>query len=171
MGIEDSDADYYWRKALTRENARLQMSKLHIRSYRNDDEAALIRLWQQCGLVVPWNDPQADIARKTADSPELFYVGTIDDSLVASCMAGYDGHRGWIYYLAVDDMLQRQGIATGMVRHAEAELLNRGCPKIDLMVRNTNQAVIAFYKSIGYTNDPVVVLSKRLVEDEQHDFS
>ena len=85
-------------------------------------------------------------------------------------MAGYDGHRGWIYYLAVDESWQRQGIATMMVRHAEAELLNRGCPKIDLMVRNTNEKVIAFYKSIGYGDDPVVVLSKRLIEDENHDF-
>lgn len=147
------------------------MSKLQIRGYRTDDEAALIRLWRQCGLIVPWNNPQADIARKCGDSPDLFFVGTIDNNLVASCMAGYDGHRGWIYYLAVDDTLLRRGIATSMVRHAEAELLNRGCPKIDLMVRNTNQAVIAFYKSIGYADDPVVVLSKRLIEDEKHDFS
>jgi len=147
------------------------MSKLQIRSYRADDEATLIRLWQQCGLIVPWNNPQADIARKAADSPDLFFVGTTDEGLVASCMAGYDGHRGWIYYLAVDDTWQRQGIATRMVRHAETELLNRGCPKIDLMVRNTNQAVLAFYKSIGYADDPVVVLSKRLIENEKHDFS
>lgn len=147
------------------------MSQLEIRNYRVEDESAVIRLWQQCGLIVPWNNPQADIARKCADSPSLFFVGSFDGSLVASCMAGYDGHRGWIYYLAVDESRQRQGIASKMVRHAETELLNRGCPKINLMVRNNNEAVIAFYKNIGYGDDPVVVLSKRLVEDKKHDFS
>lgn len=146
------------------------MSRLEIENFRAEDEAAVIRLWQQCGLVVPWNNPQADIVRKSADSPDLFFVGRFEGSLVASCMAGYDGHRGWIYYLAVDESRQRQGVATRMVRHAEAELLIRGCPKIDLMVRNANEKVLAFYKSIGYGEDPVVVLSKRLTEDENHDF-
>jgi ribosomal protein S18 acetylase RimI-like enzyme len=147
------------------------MSELEIRNYLVEDEAAVIGLWQQCGLIVPWNDPQADIARKCTESTDLFFVGTIEGRLIASCMAGYDGHRGWIYYLAVDDTRQRQGIATKMVRHAETELRNRGCPKINLMVRNTNEAIIAFYKSIGYGDDPVVVLSKRLIEDKKHDFT
>jgi ribosomal protein S18 acetylase RimI-like enzyme len=147
------------------------MADLAIRSYQPDDEASVIDLWQQCGLVVPWNNPQADIARKCAHSPDLFFVGCIDTALVATCMAGYDGHRGWIYYLAVAEALQRQGIASRMVRHAESGLLRIGCPKIDLMVRNTNATVIEFYRSIGYGDDPVVVLSKRLVEDEPHDFS
>lgn len=144
---------------------------LTIRNYRLADEAAVIRLWQQCGLIVPWNNPQADIARKYADSPDLFFIGVIDDTPVATCMAGYDGHRGWIYYLAVAESRQRQGIAGRMVNHAETELRRRECPKIDLMVRNTNAAVIALYKSIGYGADPVVVLSKRLIEDEEHDYS
>lgn len=147
------------------------MDELTIRTYRVEDETAVIGLWQQCGLAVPWNNPEADITRKYEDSPDLFFVGVVADSIVATCMAGYDGHRGWIYYLAVADSRQRQGFASTMMRHAETELLNRGCPKIDLMVRNTNESVIAFYKSIGYANDPVVVLSKRLIEDEKHDFS
>ena len=143
------------------------MKKLAIRTYQDDDEAAVIELWQQCGLIVPWNNPYKDIARKCADSPQLFFVGVIAKALVATCMAGYDGHRGWIYYLAVAEAQQRQGIAARMVRYAEAELQRRGCPKLDLMVRNTNAAVISFYRSIGYGEDPVVVLSKRLIEDEQ----
>ncbi len=143
------------------------MKKLVIRTYRDDDEAAAIELWQQCGLIVPWNNPHRDIARKCADSPQLFFVGVIDEALVATCMAGYDGHRGWIYYLAVAEAQRRQGIAACMVRHAEAELRRLGCPKLDLMVRNTNSAVISFYRSVGYGEDPVVVLSKRLIEDEQ----
>ena len=143
------------------------MKKLAIRTYRDNDEAAVIELWQQCGLVVPWNNPHRDIARKCADSPQLFFVGVIADELVATCMAGYDGHRGWIYYLAVAEAQRRQGIAARMVRHAETELRRLGCPKLDLMVRNTNAGVISFYRSIGYGEDPVVVLSKRLIEDEQ----
>ena len=86
-------------------------------------------------------------------------------------MAGYDGHRGWIYYLAVTESRQRRGIATTMMEHAENRLRDIGCPKIDLMVRKTNDRVITFYRSIGYADDPVVVLSKRLGTDEPHDFA
>lgn len=140
------------------------------RTYRPDDEAGVIEVWRQCDLIRPWNHPQADIRRKYADSPALFFVGESDGAPVATCMAGYDGHRGWIYYLAVLPALQRRGIATKLVEIAEAELVKLGCPKIDLMVRNTNRAVIDFYKALGYGDDPVVVLSKRLIEDRPHDF-
>lgn len=143
---------------------------IEYRIFRPADETGVIELWQQCGLIRPWNDPRADIARKLADSPELFFVAARDGRPVATCMAGYDGHRGWIYYLAVAPALQRHGIATKIMGIAEAELTNMGCPKIDLMVRDTNQAVIDFYRAIGYRDDPVVVLSKRLIEDEPHDF-
>ena len=147
------------------------MSEFEIRPYRDDDESALIRLWQQCDLIRPWNNPRADIVRKCADSRALFFIGCKDAQVIASCMAGYDGHRGWLYYLAVAAAWQRQGIATKMVRHAEAHLLELGCPKIDLMVRKGNASVIAFYQSIGYSDDPVAVLSRRLLEDEKHDFA
>jgi ribosomal protein S18 acetylase RimI-like enzyme len=139
--------------------------------YRASDEADLLALWQACGLVVPWNNPYADIARKLADSPGLFFVGKLGDRLVASCMAGYDGHRGWIYYLAVQPSLQRSGYAARLVAHSERKLRALGCPKIDLMVRNSNQSVIAFYQAIGYDLDPVVVLSKRLQQDEAQDLA
>lgn len=142
------------------------MIGLTIRPYKYEDEKAVIDLWRHCNLVVPWNDPQKDIDRKLADSPDLFFVGEIDDRLIASCMAGYDGHRGWIYYLAVDPGFRRQGLAAQIMRHAEAVLKSRGCPKIDLMVRDTNQPVIDFYHRIGYNKDPVLVLSKRLIDDE-----
>jgi ribosomal protein S18 acetylase RimI-like enzyme len=139
--------------------------------YRASDAAGLLALWQACGLIVPWNNPYADIERKMADSPELFFVGRSGGALVASCMAGYDGHRGWIYYLAVQPSLQRSGYAAQLVAHSEHKLRELGCPKIDLMVRNSNQAVIGFYQSIGYQQDPVVVLSKRLQADEAHDLA
>ena len=92
---------------------------LLIRSYRRDDKCEVIDLWIQCRLVVPANNPEKDIERKLAVNPELFLVGIMDDALVATCMAGYDGHRGWINYLAVTPQYRRRGIATRIMKAAE----------------------------------------------------
>ncbi len=105
------------------------------------------------------------------DSPELFFSGKINDQLVASCMAGYDGHRGWIYFLAVAKSQRRNGLAAKLVAHVEAKLLELGCPKLELMVRENNLETIAFYEAIGFRLDPVKVLSKRLSDDVPHDFT
>ncbi len=142
--------------------------KFNIRTYHSNDEDAVIGLWKECGLIVPWNNPYSDIERKRSNSPELFFIGLLDDEIVTTCMAGYDGHRGWIYFLAVKKSFRKIGIAEKIVRHAEKALFDNGCAKIDLMVRNTNQGVIAFYKRVGYELDEVVVLSKRLVKEEPH---
>ena len=139
--------------------------------YQAGDQDAIVELWQRCGLVVPWNNPLTDIARKMADSPDLFFTGRIDGKLVASCMAGYDGHRGWIYFLAVASSDQRKGFAAQLVAHVEAQLVELGCPKLELMVRDTNREVIEFYQAIGFNLDPVRVLSKRLLQDELHDYA
>lgn len=136
-----------------------------------EDEQQVIDLWVACDMVVEWNNPKSDIERKMADSPELFFVGAAENRIVASCMAGYDGHRGWIYYLAVKPDMQNQGVASNIMKHAENTLKHLGCPKIDLMVRDANEGVISFYRKIGYKEDPVVVLSKRLIEDEPYAFN
>ncbi|MEE8397896.1 MAG: GNAT family acetyltransferase [Desulfobacterales bacterium] len=141
---------------------------MNIRKYRAADEQQVIDLWMECDLVVPWNNPKTDIDRKTVDSPDLFFVGERDNEIIACCMAGYDGHRGWIYYLAVKPDMQNQGLASDIMKYAEDTLKQLGCPKIDLMVRKSNEGVIAFYRKIGYEEDPVVVLSKRLIEDEPY---
>ena len=146
------------------------MQNFIIRTFRPDDESDVINLWRQCGLIVPWNNPRTDIQRKLSTSPDLFYVGVLDGELIASCMAGYDGHRGWIYFLAVKSACQRKGLASRLVDHAESELIKLGCPKVELMVRKTTKNVISFYQSAGYDIDPVMVLSKRLTEDEPHDY-
>ena len=146
------------------------MKNFIIRTFQPDDEPGVIDLWRQCGLIVPWNNPETDIQRKLSTSPDLFYVGLLDDELIASCMAGYDGHRGWIYFLAVKSDDQRKGLASMLIDHAESELIKLGCPKLELMVRKTNENVISFYQSAGYDIDPVMVLSKRLTEDEPHDY-
>jgi ribosomal protein S18 acetylase RimI-like enzyme len=141
-----------------------------IDTYQPGDEADVISLWQECELVVPWNNPLSDIARKTADSPQLFFIGRLDGKLVASCMAGYDGHRGWVYFLAVRKLHRRKGLAARLMSHVEKKLIELGCPKLELMVRNSNSNVISFYRSIGFDRDPVTLLSKRLSQDDEHDF-
>lgn len=138
---------------------------MHIRPFQSADEDAVIALWRSCGLVVPQNNPARDIARKLKVNPEWFLVGELDGKVVGTCMAGYEGHRGWINYLAVHPEHQRQGSARELMQHAETLLRAAGCPKINLQVRSTNTAVIAFYESIGFAVDNVVSLGKRLKHD------
>jgi ribosomal protein S18 acetylase RimI-like enzyme len=139
-----------------------------IRIFEASDEPAVLKLWRDCRLLVPWNNPIADIQRKVVDSPDLFFVGEANGELLASCMAGYDGHRGWIYYLAVRPGHRGQGFGRQLMAHAELQLAKRGCPKLELMVRNSNEPVISFYENRGFGVDPVVVMSKRLSQDDPH---
>lgn len=139
---------------------------MNIRSFQPADEAAVIALWHQCDLVRPWNDPHKDIQRKLKVSPDLFLVGELDGRVVACVMAGYEGHRGWLNYLAVAPEHQRQGLARAIVTEAERLLKAAGCPKINLQVRTSNAGVIEFYRRLGYTVDEVVSLGKRLERDE-----
>ena len=125
----------------------------------------MIALWRQCDLVRPWNDPHKDIQRKLAVRPDLFLVGLVADRLVATVMAGYEGHRGWLNYLAVAPECQRQGRARALVAEAERLLRAAGCPKINLQVRATNAGVIEFYRRLGYGVDDVASLGKRLEND------
>ena len=138
---------------------------MQIRSYQTSDEAAVVALWQACGLTRPWNDPYKDIARKLQVQPELFLVGVLDGQLIASAMAGYDGHRGWVNYLAVAPEQQRRGYAARLMQHIEQQLLAMGCPKLNMQVRTSNSAVLAFYRRLGYAQDEAVSLGKRLIPD------
>ena len=115
---------------------------------------------------MPWNNPGRDIQRKLKIQPEMFLVGQADGKIIATVMAGYDGHRGWINYLAVHPQHQHTGIGRLMMDEAESRLRAAGCPKINLQVRSTNGKVIEFYKKIGYKTDNVVSLGKRLENDE-----
>src|ERR1700761_1000061 len=138
---------------------------LRLRPYRPEDEEAVIELWRACNLVVPHNNPRRDISRKLQVNPEWFLVGELDGVLVASCMAGYEGHRGWINYLAVSPQKQRRRIATQMMEEVEKLLRKAGCPKINLQIRSTNLQVIDFYKSLGFKIDEVTSMGKRLEVD------
>ncbi|MEE9320287.1 MAG: GNAT family acetyltransferase [Granulosicoccus sp.] len=140
---------------------------LCIRQYSLDDAEAVIALWESCGLTRPWNNPQRDIERKIAVEDGLFLVAeTADKSqLLGSVMGGYDGHRGWINYLAVGPEHQRQGIARSLVEEIEKLLLAQGCPKINLQVRTGNDDVLAFYDALGFSVDQAVSMGKRLIPD------
>lgn len=138
---------------------------LQIRPFREADEAQVVSLWQACGLTRPWNDPHKDIARKLQVQRELFLVAEEDGRIVASVMAGYEGHRGWVNYLAVEPAYRRGGLGARLMRRVEQELLARGCPKLSLLVRTSNIEVLAFYRALGYAQDEAVPLGKRLIPD------
>ena len=139
---------------------------MKIRPYQESDESAVIQLWSDCGLVVSRNSPHQDIRRKLKVQPEMFLAGCINGQIVASVMAGYEGHRGWINYLAVHPNHQGSGIGKRIMEKAEMLLRELGCPKINLQVRSSNVNVIEFYRKIGYKDDDVVSLGKRLVPDK-----
>ena len=138
---------------------------MKIRVYDEQDQNAVIALWQECGLVVPQNNPAKDIARKLLVDRDLFIVGLEGSKIVASVMGGYEGHRGWINYLAVKPSAQRKGYGQKMMYAVEGLIQAKGCPKINLQVRSTNKNVLAFYAAIGYGRDEAVGLGKRLETD------
>lgn len=142
-----------------------------IRPYAAADRDAVIALWRACDLLRPWNDPAGDIALCLATPGSgLFVAGAGGDDgidgLSATIMCGSDGHRGWLYYLAVDPTRRHIGVARSMVRHAECWLAGRGVHKVQLMIRAENDAVRAFYERVGYEVEPRLVMSRRL---EDHD--
>jgi ribosomal protein S18 acetylase RimI-like enzyme len=127
---------------------------------RNDDAVAL---WHTTGLTRPWNDPRADLMRALA-GPTSTVLGAqdADGCLLGTAMVGHDGHRGWVYYLAVHPDRRRSGLGRQLMQASEQWLRDRGVPKVNLMVRTANTAVVAFYESIGYEKGGVVVLGKFL---------
>jgi len=138
---------------------------MQIRAFERADEPAVVALWDECGLTRPWNDPHKDIARKLAVQPELFLVGEMEGAVMASVIAGYEGHRGWVNYLAVAPAFRGRGYGRALMQHVEGLLLGRGCPKVSLLVRNSNPEAVAFYRHLGYVQDEAVSLGKRLIAD------
>lgn len=154
---------------------------VRIRPFELADTEPVVALWRAAGLVVPWNDPYRDIERKLTVQPELFLVAEAtgadgagvdgaesdgaDGRVVGTAMVGYDGHRGWVNYLAVDGAHRGGGLGARLMAEAERLLLERGCPKLNLQVRSTNTAVIEWYRRLGYELDGAVGLGKRLIPD------
>ena len=129
------------------------------------DSEAVIKLWKKCNLIVPWNNPHKDIMRKLKIKDDLFIIGEKNRKIITSAMAGYDGHRGYIYYLAVLPEFQKRGVGSKILSVVEKKLLKIGCPKINLFVRNTNMQVKSFYKKNQYTFQESEIYGKRLILD------
>lgn len=138
---------------------------VRIRSFAVADTEAVVALWRAAGLVVPWNDPYRDITRKLTVQPELFLVAEAGGAVAGTAMVGYDGHRGWVNYLAVDPAHRGGGLGARLMAEAERLLAELGCPKLNLQVRATNTGVIDWYRSLGYDLDGAVGLGKRLIPD------
>lgn len=141
-----------------------------LRPFEPADTDAVIALWEACGLVRPWNDPRRDIARKRSVQPELFLVAESLEGdareIVGAGMAGFDGHRGWVNYLAVRPDMQGSGLGRAFMVEFERLLTDLGCPKLNLQVRAGNEQVLGFYESLGYLPDHTVSLGKRLIPDD-----
>nr|WP_274637582.1 GNAT family acetyltransferase [Microbacterium bovistercoris] len=138
---------------------------IRIRAFDRADTEPVVALWESCGLTRPWNDPRKDIERKLTVQPELFLVAVDGDRIIGSVMAGYDGHRGWLYYLASDPERRGAGIGRTLVAAAEQRLVAMGCPKVQLMVRPDNEAARGFYDALGYEPFQTWDTGKRLIPD------
>jgi ribosomal protein S18 acetylase RimI-like enzyme len=138
---------------------------VRVRSFREPDRGAVIELWQRCELTRPWNDPDRDIDRKLALDDGLLLVAEAPGGIVGTVMVGYEGHRGWANYLAVDPERRGERVGSSLMAAAEERLRAVGCPKLNLQVRRGNAGAVAFYEAIGFVEDDVVSMGKRLIED------
>ena len=141
-------------------------SSLLIRPFKEGDEKALVSLWNMCKLTVPWNNPYKDIARKLKVQPELFLMGYLEDKLIASIIAGYDGHRGWINYFAVHPDFQARGYGKQLMENVENGLRELGCPKINLQIREGNDKVLSYYQKLGFVEEKRINMGKRIEYDQ-----
>lgn len=138
------------------------MDDVQVRPARADECECVVALWTACGLVIPANDPRADFRLAQDGCSSDVLVGTVDGVIVASVMVGSDGHRGWLYYVATRPQHRGRGLGRAMVAAAEDWLAARGIAKVQLLVRETNAAVTAFYERLGYATAPRIVMGKRI---------
>jgi ribosomal protein S18 acetylase RimI-like enzyme len=136
------------------------VAALAIADISDADVADVVALWQRCGLTRPWNDPASDIALARRNPNSSILVGRAGGTIVATAMVGHDGHRGWVYYVAVDPEKQKQGFGRAIMDAAEAWLRAAGLPKLQLLVRRENSKANAFYQSIGYEEADTIVFAK-----------
>jgi ribosomal protein S18 acetylase RimI-like enzyme len=135
---------------------------VEVRAFQGADREGLISLWSACDLLRPWNDPDRDIDRKLAQDPGGLLVLETGGVVIGSVMVGYDGHRGWVNYLAVHPAHRARGLGRLLMAAAEDHLTASGCPKVNLLVRTSNSAALGFYQRLGYVRDDVIAMGKRL---------
>ena len=139
-----------------------------IRPLKESDTNAVAALWREVfPNNPPWNIPERDIANKLKTQPELFFVAEIDGEIVGTALAGYDGHRGWVYYVAASPKRRQTGIGKALMNRVEEELKKLGCVKLNLQVRASNKGVIEFYQKLGYNIEDHVSMGKKLIEDDK----
>jgi len=141
---------------------------MQIRPFEESDESAVAQLWREVfPHAPPWNRPETDIRRKLAVQPELFLVALVEERIVATAMGGYDGHRGWVYYVAVAPAYRRQGIAGNLMEALERQMAALGCPKLNLQVRADNEEAVNFYRKLGYRVEERVSMGKLLIQQDR----
>ena len=141
------------------------MNKYNITIFEDKHRTQVIDLWEKCNLIKSWNDPNKDIDRKLKVNDNLFLIVEFNKVIIGSAMIGYDGHRGSLYYLAVDPKHQRKGVGKMLMKEIEKRLIEVGCPKINIFIRNSNIEVKEFYQSIDYEEQDCLVYGKRLIPD------
>jgi ribosomal protein S18 acetylase RimI-like enzyme len=139
----------------------------NLRQYNDaTDREQVISLWHTVfGYETAHNEPSLAIAKKVNAKDRLFFVAEANGAVVGTAMAGYDGHRGWLYAIAVHPNFRRKGLGANLVRHAESALASVGCMKVNLQLLATNEATAAFYKSMGYSVEPRISMGKLLLEN------
>ncbi len=143
---------------------------IEIRPYSESDKEAVSRMWREVFPDSPrWNNPETDIERKLSVQRDLFLVATDGSELIGTAMAGFDGHRGWVYYVAVRPEYRREGIGSALMNRVEEDLARLGCSKINLQVRASNTEVVTFYQRLGYEIEERVSMGKRLEETRYKD--
>lgn len=148
-----------------RVDERSAEAPVKIRPYEMSDESAVIGLWGEAfPRNPPWNAPAKNIRTKLTVQPELFVVAEFDELVIGTAMAGFDGHRGWVYFLAVAKAHRRRGVGQALMRHVEAALRDLGCAKLNLQVREDNEDALSFYRRIGFSPDARISMGKRLTE-------
>lgn len=134
---------------------------MRIRKFHKDDTEQIIKIWGECGLLHPPNDPYLEIRTKANFQPDLFFVGEIDGRVMATIMVGFEGRRGWLNLLGVLPEYQGQGYGSELVRHAVEVLRKIGAPKVNLLVRPSNSKVQAFYEKLGFEFEDAILMSHR----------
>ena len=142
------------------------MNNCKIKIFEEDYRDQILSLWQKCKLIKTWNDPNKDIDRKLKVKDDLFLVIEYNNLIIGSAMAGYDGHRGYVYYLAIDPIHQNKGFGKLLMDNIEKKLKEIGCPKINIFIRSSNINVKNFYKSIFYDEQDCLTYGKRLIPDD-----
>lgn len=143
------------------------MTDLEIRTTSRQDIDEIIDLWAQCDLIRPWNNPAQDIEIALKNPSSDILVGLRSDKIVATVMCGFDGHRGWIYYVAVHPDFRGNGYGKTITSAAEDWLRNVGAPKVELMIRDTNHKVRDFYERADYEVEPRIVMAKWLIQPDK----